>query len=107
VTNGMEEHQRAKLDAAGLTDLFDVVVSSSVAGASKPDPRIFHYALERVSGRAADAVMVGDNPTRDIAGAQQAGLRGVWVDRNGGDDRGVVPDARVSDLGGLTALGWW
>jgi putative hydrolase of the HAD superfamily len=107
VTNGMEQHQRAKLDAAGLTDLFDVVVSSSVVGASKPDPRIFQFALERVCGHAADAVMVGDNPARDIAGAQQAGLRGVWVDRDGGDDRGVVPDARVSDLGGLAALGWW
>jgi 2-haloalkanoic acid dehalogenase type II len=107
VTNGMELHQRAKLDAAGLTDHFDVVVSSSVVGASKPDPRIFHFALERAGGRAADAVMVGDNPARDIAGAQQAGIRGVWVDRNGGDDYGVVPDARVSDLGGLAALGWW
>jgi len=107
VTNGMEQHQRAKLDAAGLTDLFDVVVSSSVVGASKPDPRIFQFALERVCGHAADAVMVGDNPARDIAGAQQAGLRGVWVDRDGGDDHGVVPDARVSDLGGLAALGWW
>lgn len=107
VTNGMEEHQRAKLDAAGLTGLFDVVVSSSAVGASKPDPRIFQFALECVSGRPADAVMVGDNPTRDVAGAQQAGIRGVWVDRDGGDDHGVVPDARVSDLGGLATLGWW
>jgi putative hydrolase of the HAD superfamily len=107
VTNGMEEHQRAKLDAAGLTDLFDVVVSSAVVGASKPDPRIFRFALERVGGSAAEAVMVGDHPARDIAGAQQAGIRGVWVDRNGGDDHGIVPDARVTDLGGLAALGWW
>jgi HAD superfamily hydrolase (TIGR01549 family) len=68
VTNGVEEHQRAKLAAAGLTDHFDVVVSSSVVGASKPDPRIFRFALERLGGRAADAVMVGDNPARDIAG---------------------------------------
>ena len=83
------------------------MVSSGGVGALKPDPRIFRFALERVSGRAADAVMVGDNPARDIAGAQRAGIRGVWVDRDGGDDHGVVPDARVSDLGGLAALGWW
>lgn len=107
VTNGMEEHQRTKLETAGLTDLFDVVVSSSVAGVSKPDPRIFQVALERVGGRAADTVMVGDNPTRDVAGAQRAGIRGIWLDRTGGDDHGVVPDARVTDLGGLAALGWW
>jgi putative hydrolase of the HAD superfamily len=51
--------------------------------------------------------MVGDNPLRDIAGAQQAGLRGVWIDRNGGDTRGVVPDARIRELGELARLGWW
>lgn len=107
VTNGMEEFQRAKLDAAGLTGLFDVVVSSAAVGASKPDPRIFEFALERIDGRAADAVMIGDNPLRDVAGAQAAGLRAVWVDRDGGDDHGVRPEARVSDLGGLAALGWW
>lgn len=107
VTNGMEEHQRTKLDAAGLTRVFDVVVSSSAVGASKPDPRIFRAALERLSGRAADAVMVGDNPARDVAGAQAAGLRAVWIDRNGGDDAGVAADARITDLGGLATLGWW
>jgi 2-haloalkanoic acid dehalogenase type II len=107
VTNGMEGHQRAKLDAAGLTGLFDAVVTSAAVGASKPDPRIFHAALERLGCRPAEAVMVGDNPLRDVAGAQQAGLRGVWIDRDGGDPRGVVPDARITNLGGLATLGWW
>ena len=51
--------------------------------------------------------MIGDNPVRDVAGAQAAGLRAVWVDRDGGDDHGVRPEARVTDLGGLAALGWW
>jgi 2-haloalkanoic acid dehalogenase type II len=107
VTNGMEQHQRTKLDAAGLTGRFDAIVSSQAVGASKPDPAIFRAALERLGCRADQAVMVGDNPLRDIAGAQQAGLRAVWIDRDGGDARGVVPDARITDLGGLAALGWW
>jgi putative hydrolase of the HAD superfamily len=107
VTNGMEDHQRAKLAAAGLTEFFDAVVTSAAVGASKPDPRIFHAALERLACGPDEAVMVGDNPLRDVAGAQQAGLRGVWIDRDGGEARGVVPDARITDLGGLAALGWW
>jgi phosphoserine phosphatase len=107
VTNGIDGHQRAKLAAAGLTGRFDVVVASSAVGASKPDPRIFRAALARLGLPAADAVMIGDNPLRDVAGAQAAGLRGVWVDRTGGDDHGVAADARVEDLGGLEALGWW
>ena len=107
VTNGMESHQRAKLDAAGLTGRFDAVVTSEAVGASKPDPRIFHAALARIGCDAGEAVMVGDNPLRDVAGAQRAGLRGVWIDRGRRDSRGVVPDARITHLGGLAALGWW
>lgn len=107
VTNGPERHQRAKLAAAGLTGMFAAVVTSEAAAASKPDPRIFRTALAAIGCDPAEAVMVGDHPLRDVAGAQQSGLRGVWVDRGGGDPRGVVPDARIDDLGGLQALGWW
>ena len=107
VTNGTERHQRAKLDASGLTGLFDAVVTSGAVGASKPDPAIVRAALAAVGCESADAAMVGDNPLRDIAGAQQAGLRGIWIDRNGGDSRGVVPDARIRELSELAALGWW
>ena len=76
-------------------------------GASKPDPAIFRAALEAVGCGPDDAVMVGDNPLRDIAGAQQAGLRGVWIDRDGGEARGVVPDATIRELAELAGLGWW
>ncbi len=107
VTNGTDEHQRAKLDASGLTGLFDAVVTSGAVGASKPDPAIFRVALDAVGCEPGDAAMVGDHPLRDVAGAQQAGLRGVWIDRNGGDARGVIPDARIRDLGELAQLGWW
>lgn len=107
VTNGTERHQRAKLDASGLTETFDAIVTSETAGASKPDPHIFRVALDAAGCDSADAAMVGDHPLRDVAGAQQAGLRGVWLDRDGGDPRGVIPDARIADLGGLGALGWW
>ena len=80
---------------------------STVLGASKPDPAIFRAALAAAGCGPGDAAMVGDNPLRDIAGAQQAGLRGVWLDREDGDARGVVPDARIRELGELAALGWW
>jgi putative hydrolase of the HAD superfamily len=107
VTNGTEEHQRAKLDASGLSGHFDAIVTSGAVGASKPDPAIFRAALDAVGCRPGEAAMVGDNPLRDIAGAQQAGLRGVWLDREDGDARGVVPDARIRELGELATLGWW
>jgi putative hydrolase of the HAD superfamily len=102
----MESHQRSKLEAAGLRARFEVVVTSGKVGCSKPDPGIFRAALAAVGCEPADAVMAGDNVLRDVAGAQAAGLRGVWVDREDGDPRGVTPDARLADLAGVLTLGW-
>lgn len=104
VTNGAPDLQREKLTGAGLAPYFTTVVVSGEIGVGKPDPRIFIRALADVAVDAADAVFVGDHRVRDIGGAQQAGLRGIWINRQGGDDDGgtaVTPDgeiARLSDL---------
>jgi FMN phosphatase YigB (HAD superfamily) len=43
--------------------------------------------------------MVGDCPTRDIAGSSQAGLRTIWVRRGRTWDPGTAtPDATVDDV---------
>jgi putative hydrolase of the HAD superfamily len=65
----------ALLDALGLAALFDVVVLPADAGAAKPDPRIFAYALSRLGVHAADALYVGDDVADDAGGARRAGLR--------------------------------
>jgi len=62
------------LARAGLACCFDTVVSSAEAGASKPDPRPFRLALERLGVEPARAVHCGDEPA-DAAGAAAAGLR--------------------------------
>ncbi len=36
----------------GLAKYFDVIIDSHVVGVAKPDPRIFHIALERLGSRA-------------------------------------------------------
>lgn len=63
-----------------LRDLFDAVLDSSVVGFTKPDPRIYHLALERVGVPASDALMVGDSPSADVDGAHAVGLRAALID---------------------------
>ncbi len=58
---------------AGLTGVFDVVVTSAEAGAAKPHPRPFHLALERLGVEPAHAIHVGDDEV-DRAGAAAAGV---------------------------------
>ncbi len=83
VTNNLVAEQVKKLANLGLTARFDEVVISEAVGTSKPDPRIFHVALERLGVHARETVMVGDSLRSDIEGAEAAGIRSVWLDRRG------------------------
>ena len=53
------------------------MVTSEEAGAEKPAARIFETALERAGARPEEAVMVGDDPETDIAGAAALGMRSI------------------------------
>ena len=63
-----------------LRDLFDAVVDSAVVGVTKPEPRIFQIALDRLGVSPADALMVGDSPSADVGGARNAGIRAALID---------------------------
>jgi putative hydrolase of the HAD superfamily len=54
---------------------FDAMVVSSEVGVLKPDPAIYHLALQRLGVAAADALFVDDRPN-NVAGAEAAGLHG-------------------------------
>lgn len=78
VTNGFRETQYIKLRECGLDRYFRGVVCSEEAGANKPSPVIFEYALRIAGVPAASAVMIGDDPEADILGASNAGIDSVW-----------------------------
>jgi putative hydrolase of the HAD superfamily len=61
------------LEQLGLAGRFDAIVTSAEARASKPDPRIFERALERLRVRPERALHVGDSEA-DEEGARAAGM---------------------------------
>jgi HAD superfamily hydrolase (TIGR01509 family) len=63
----------------GILEAFDRVVDSGVVGIEKPDPRIFHIALEAAGVPASRAVHLGDSDA-DVLGAIAAGLRVGLID---------------------------
>lgn len=89
------------LATLGLAAGIEVVVVSAEVGVTKPDPRIFRVALERLGVSPAAALHVGDDPRRDLAGAAAAGIAGVLLDRND-DHPGLTP--RVGSLAEVVAL---
>jgi HAD superfamily hydrolase (TIGR01509 family) len=68
------------LTEVDLRNTFDAVVDSAVVGFTKPDPRIFALALDRLGVSPAEALMVGDSPSADVDGARAAGIRAALID---------------------------
>jgi len=101
VTNG-----NADLERIGIRDLFDGAVSAAMAGAAKPASEIFEMAVAAGGASAAQTLHVGDHPWHDVHGARDAGLKAVWVNRNGDEwpDEYLAPDGEVRHVGELHAL---
>ena len=87
------------LDGLGVGDRFGVVATSAAVGAGKPDPAIFHHALDALGVAPSAALHCGDLPAYDCAGAAAAGVRAVLIDRAGGLAAGPCPTiAALPDL---------
>jgi putative hydrolase of the HAD superfamily len=78
VSNNLLDEQQDKLRYCDLAAHVDELVVSEHAGVMKPDPAIFHVALERLGASAPEAVMIGDSWAADVVGARRAGIRAVW-----------------------------
>jgi putative hydrolase of the HAD superfamily len=97
VTNNVVVEQQIKLQRCGLSMHVDALIASEEAGFQKPDVRIFEIALSRAGATVDEAVMLGDAWATDIEGARAAGIRAVWLNRNGL----ASPDPSVAELRSL------
>ena len=78
VVSNWDVSMHARIEELGLAGLVDVAVASSDAGASKPDPAIFHHALGLLGVSPDRALHVGDLPA-DEDGAAAAGMHFAHV----------------------------
>jgi putative hydrolase of the HAD superfamily len=78
ITNGFNGVQQSKVENAGLSKYFDVVLTAETAGIKKPDAAIFHQALEMAGASVSNSLMIGDSYEADIKGAQDIGLATIW-----------------------------
>ena len=105
VTNGASCLQREKLAGSGLAEEdFDAVVISGDLGTGKPGREIFAHTLELLGVAADRAVMIGDSLERDVEGAEAAGIRGIWLNRDG--ERSPAPNGhtQISTLAELRSI---
>ncbi len=83
---------RQLLEREGLLEFLEVLIFSDEEGVPKPNPRVFHAALEPLEVEPAQALHVGDLRRSDVAGARAVGMHSVRI-RWQHDDPSDVPDA--------------
>jgi putative hydrolase of the HAD superfamily len=82
ISNGDLEQQLYKLERMHIRDYFDIVVAAGDIGVSKPDRRIFEIACEKSGVSSDQAYYIGDDFKTDIIACQDAGMKGIWLNRN-------------------------
>jgi putative hydrolase of the HAD superfamily len=69
----------------------DVALYTSEMPVAKPHADAFHMALDALGVAAAESVFVGDRLWDDVAGAQQVGMRTIWIPHS------TIPGDQVPD----------
>ncbi len=83
ITNGPAHTQRPKIVQFDLEAMMDVIVVSEEVGIAKPDPAIFHLALQQLGVSPERALFVGDSLEHDLKGASAAGIDFIWMNPEG------------------------
>jgi len=77
ITNGFEEVQQHKLEKSKIAHYFETVTNSEMVGVKKPNPKMFHFALDLAKTSKENSIMIGDNYEADILGALNVGLDAI------------------------------
>jgi putative hydrolase of the HAD superfamily len=96
----------------GLRHCFDAWIVSETLGVSKPAAEMFQGAMDALNLGPADkgrVVMVGNNLSRDVRGANLFGITSIWIDWSPrypreGRDGNEVPDYTIHSPAELPPL---
>ena len=105
LSNGSPAMLNSAVAGAGLSALFDAVLSADAVGAFKTHPKVYQYALDQL-GVPASAVSFQSSNAWDAHGAADFGMRVVWCNRYGQRRERLPgsPDHEIRTLAELPGL---
>lgn len=80
LSNGFEEIQSKKLIKSNILHYFKTVTNGESIGVKKPNPQIFHYAIEKANTSIERSIMIGDGYEADVLGALNIGMDVIFFD---------------------------
>ncbi len=106
VTNKAESFTLPLLEAKGIRDYFQIVVSGDTTPRKKPAPEPLLYASDKLDIAPAQSLMLGDS-VHDVEAARNAGFQVIAVSygyNHGVDIREAKPDAVIDSFTELDQL---
>lgn len=97
ISNGYFDIQTRKMTESGILPYFRQIITSDIAGARKPDRKIFDFALKSAGTTSDHAVYIGDDEVADKIGSENAGLPFIHFDP-------YAPDSCTKVISKLTGL---
>ena len=79
LSNAQRIFTEYEMHLLGIAEYFDDIFISSDCGTKKPDARFFHLLLDKYRIDPAQAIMIGNDGTSDIAGAKAVGLHTLYI----------------------------
>lgn len=70
--------QYQKLKKLGLSPYIDFIVTSQETGVEKPHPHFFEICVEKAGCLPNECAFIGDHLKKDVKGAWDNGLYGIW-----------------------------
>ena len=82
-----------------IKKFFKVIIVSGDVNKRKPSQEIFKFALKKLEIAASEAIFVGDTLDSDIKGAQEAGMKTIFIERRLQKEKELIhPDETVRNL---------
>ena len=105
LSNGSPAMLSSIVEAAGVKEHLDAVLSVDSVRLFKPKPEVYALVTDRFAVKPAEVTFVSSNRW-DVMGAAAFGFRCVWVNRSGmpNEYAALPPAAVVSNLSGLLSL---
>jgi putative hydrolase of the HAD superfamily len=102
-------HFEERLQKLGIRSYFRFVLGSQDVGITKPDPRLYRLALEKMGISAERSLMIGDRLENDIVPAKEVGFHTLWLRAGVSKAQEIEsekerPDATVSSLKEIESL---
>lgn len=100
VSNGLKEVQNKRIKQSTISKYFEEIVVSEEVKVSKPDPKIFEYALKNIKHTDKSKVLiVGDSLTSDIQGGINFGIDTCWYNPKKNENKiGIIPTYEISNF---------